>query len=435
MLKPLKYYTQDGRQITKIEYFVLLNNTVVIGPQRANVTLTDPLFCDCQAVPVPFVDIEGELTPVQTQILGLNLNPLDTTGVTIERENFVDTNGRPVTRVYYRPPITGPGVQSTQVSQPRLNQILTSLNLQQPSDPLEKSFILYMGGSITDNDRDNIQTTIRNAWSKYLFHDDDDDDDGDDNDDDDDDDIGNTYNLPADAVSVNVISLNDSFISTPSNTPATQVRYTVTITDADSYWTRFDGIDPGTLGRYFIPTGYTVIQGDVINTQVTTAPGGTTPFTGVSVTPTTPTGTTNFVSVIYLRGNISDSNQGAVEELLQNAINKTRSGSCCIQLYIIEKTTFLDSSGNVITGYRFNASNGTTPVVLTPEETTNFTNEVNNGLQTSNLFQGIVIYLDPVQGSIDTYSVDFIGNIPETMQQAVVTAIERAWINADPGNS
>ncbi|XP_071119656.1 uncharacterized protein [Haliotis cracherodii] len=410
MLKPLKYYTQDGRQLTKIEYFVLLNNTVVIGPKRANITLTDPLFCDCEAVPVPFVDVDGELTPLQMQILGLSLNPLDTSGVTIERENFADTNGGPVTRVYYRPPITGPGVQSTDVSQQRLNQILTNLNLQQPSDPIDKSFILYIGGRLTDDDRDNIEATIRSAWSS-------------------------TYNLPAGAISVKVINLDDSFVSTPGNTPVTQVKYTVTVEDADSHWTRFDGVDSGTLGRYFTPTGFTVFQGEVQNTQVTTTPQGMTQFTGETATPTTPTGTTNFVSVIYLRGNISDSNQAAVEGILQNALNKTKNGpSCCIELHIIEKTTYLDASGDVITGYRFNASNGTAAVVLTPGETSNFTNEVSNGLQTSDVLrgQGIVIYQGSVQGPTDTFSVDFVGDVPETRKQAVLTDIEKAWINTFP---
>lgn len=74
----------------------------------------------------------------------------------------------PVTRVYYRPPISGPGVQSTAIGQARLTQILTDLNLQQPSLPLDRSFSLYFAGRIGDNNRTAIEQTILNAWGKSI---------------------------------------------------------------------------------------------------------------------------------------------------------------------------------------------------------------------------------------------------------------------------
>lgn len=66
-----------SREVTNLEYFVVLNGTAVIGPQVANATINDPLLCiDCTgAVPVPAVDVDGQLTSDQIVELGLNLDP------------------------------------------------------------------------------------------------------------------------------------------------------------------------------------------------------------------------------------------------------------------------------------------------------------------------------------------------------------------------
>ncbi|XP_067679697.1 uncharacterized protein [Haliotis asinina] len=407
-LRPMIYYTQDGRQLTKLEYFVILNSTNVIGPQQQtdSVTFTGPLFCDdCDAIPVPFVEVKGRLSPAQIQTLSFNLNPSD--GSAVNTEMFFNSKTEPVTRVYYRPPISGPDVTSTAVSQQRLNQVLSNQNLEQPSLPTEKSFTVNIAGRTGNNNRNAIIQILKNLWVT-------------------------TFNISSDSVSINVKDIDDTYVSSTSGTPVTQVTYTVDIQGADSRWTQFEGVDPVTLGQYFRSLGINLVEGNIIRIEGRTTPS---PGTGQTATPTSPTGTISAVSVIVLRGNISDSYQTAVEELLQNALNKTKNGpSCCIQLYIIEQSTVFDSNGGVLTSYRFNATNGSAPVMLNPEEISNFTNEVSNGLQTSDVLrgQGIVIYQGPVQGPTDTYSVDFVGDIPETWKYAVARDIERAWINTYP---
>ncbi|XP_046566801.1 uncharacterized protein LOC124275346 [Haliotis rubra] len=401
LLRPLIYYTQDGRQVTKLEYFVILNGTLVIAPQPEidSVTFTGPLFCDCDAIPVPFIEVNGRLSPGQLTTLGSNLNPSG--GSVTMSEMFVSSNNEPVTRVYYRPPISGPDVTSTAVSQETLDQILTNQNLKLPTLPTDKSYTLNFAGRIGDNDKDVIQRTIQNVW-------------------------GTTFNIPSNSLSVDIKSMDDSYISSTSNTPVTQVIYTVSIQGADSRWTQYEGVDPGMLDQYFRSSGLTLVQGNVERT---------TSGTGSTVTTPTPTGTTNLDGVIYLTGNIGDNEQAALEEVFKSALNKTKNGpACCIDLYIIERTNYLDPAGNIITGYRYNATNGSTPIVLTPTERDNFTREVNNELQTLAPFRGrgIQVYQSSVQAPTDTYTIDFIGEITQTERGAVITDIERAWLSVNP---
>lgn len=90
---------------------------------------------------------------------------------------------------------------------------------------------------------------------------------------------------------------------------------------------------------------------------------------------------------------------------------------------------------NIITAYRYNATNGSTPIVLTPSEKDNFTREVNNELQTSGLFrgQGIQVYQGSIQAPTSTYTVDFIGEMTQAERGAVITDIEKAWFSSNPG--
>lgn len=95
---------------------------------------------------------------------------------------------------------------------------------------------------------------------------------------------------------------------------------------------------------------------------------------------------------------------------------------------------------NLITGYRYNISNSTgSPLdTMTPEQTTVFTNLVNNELQRTEPFleTGAIIYTGSVQvlRPIEfAYTVDFVGDIPDSWRQAVIDVIETAWTDTYPG--
>ncbi len=65
-----------SRDLTYLEYFVVLNGTIIIGSQSASVELNDAVFCaGCSAIPVPFVEVKGHLTSHQIQSLTSSLNP------------------------------------------------------------------------------------------------------------------------------------------------------------------------------------------------------------------------------------------------------------------------------------------------------------------------------------------------------------------------
>lgn len=108
---------------------------------------------------------------------------------------------------------------------------------------------------------------------------------------------------------------------------ASQVSYTVSVQGADSQWTRYGEVDLGVVESFFGGTGLSVIAGTVVYTGTT---GQTTPSSGITtpfgVTPTPSNNATFLIQTIFLTGNISDSDQNAVQDLLQNAINSSLPG-------------------------------------------------------------------------------------------------------------
>ncbi|XP_046566698.1 neurogenic locus notch homolog protein 1-like [Haliotis rubra] len=177
------------------------------------------------------------------------------------------------------------------------------------------------------------------------------------------------------------------------------------------------------------------------------------PFSGeyceidMSITTTTDSGIvtgqtpTSVIRTIYLRGNVSDSSQAALEQIIQAALNRSiASSSCCPLVYILQKTTYMGPRGDIIVGYVYNFTHTGGSVIsgMTPEEVNNFSNEVDIGLQGTNPFNqnGVLVYRGPTPSLVNlryTYTVDFVGDISESRRQSVIADIEAAWRNANPG--
>lgn len=101
------------------------------------------------------------------------------------------------------------------------------------------------------------------------------------------------------------------------------------------------GLNAGTLIPYFNSPDLYIVGGAIIRTQGGTLPTSTiSTVSGVTtVTASTTAGATT-TQTIYLTGNISDGTQPAVEDVLQNALNKSSNGMI-MKLYYYEVVIFI----------------------------------------------------------------------------------------------
>ncbi|KAK7491942.1 hypothetical protein BaRGS_00016788, partial [Batillaria attramentaria] len=217
-VRPALYYTEDGRMVSRLDYFVTVNGRQLdprehSGMSDADLSKAGVPMCLCSARPSYHLDTLGALPWSEARSLADSIVGGGTgSGEVMEREAYIGRDSQPVTRSYIRP--VNATVEFSPPDETTSESLVRDLDLTPAYESIRRRYSVALNGVINTGQTRSVQNYIKEAWS-----------------------LANHERIPDSVISVTVADMDPSYFSDKRNSPVTVVHYTTSVVNADSVLT------------------------------------------------------------------------------------------------------------------------------------------------------------------------------------------------------